>query len=152
MALWVRVPLSLTMAIKEDCILELTCNIEADQYTFLVTLHHTAVVDELRCGVYQQVQLAALRLRVLEVDLWKVCPGFHIICQLSGRCSGPLALSLAGKYSQYDEIRNVSCCSCIVISLAGPYLRISGTIFVEVFTVQTFTGYIYLGGNPFEME
>ena len=38
------------------------------------------------------------------------------------------------------------------ISLAGPYLRISGAIFVEVFTVQTFTGYIYLGGNPFEME
>ena len=31
------------------------------------------------------------------------------------------------------------------ISCAGPFLRISGTIFVEVFTVQTFTGYIYLG-------
>ena len=61
-------------------------------------------------------------------------------------------LSLTGNYSQYDEIRNVSCCPCIVISLAGPYLRISGAIFVEVFTVQTFTGYIYLGRNPFEME
>ncbi|KAI0270891.1 hypothetical protein BGY98DRAFT_1009087 [Russula aff. rugulosa BPL654] len=64
------------------------------------------------------------------------------------------ALSLRKFVSQdaYDEIRNVSCCPCIVISLAGPYLRISGAIFVEVFTVQTFTGYIYLGGNPFEME
>jgi hypothetical protein len=64
----------------------------------------------------------------------------------------PEFLSLTGNYLQYDEIRNVSCCPCIVISLAGPYLRISGAIFVEVFTVQTFTGYIYLGGNPFEME
>jgi hypothetical protein len=61
-------------------------------------------------------------------------------------------VSLTRSYLQYDEIRNVSCCPCIVISLAGPFLRISGAIFVEVFTVQTFTGYIYLGGNPFEME
>jgi hypothetical protein len=61
-------------------------------------------------------------------------------------------VSLTRNYLQYDEIRNVSCCPCIVISLAGPFLRISGAIFVEVFTVQTFTGYIYLGGSPFEME
>ena len=61
-------------------------------------------------------------------------------------------MSLTKNYLQYDEIRNVSCCPCIVISLAGPFLRISGAIFVEVFTVQTFTGYIYLCGNPFEME
>jgi hypothetical protein len=61
-------------------------------------------------------------------------------------------VSLTRNYLQYDEIRNVSCCPCIVISLAGPFLRISGAIFVEVFTVQTFTGYIYLGGNAFEME
>jgi hypothetical protein len=59
---------------------------------------------------------------------------------------------LTRNYLQYDEIRNVSCCPCIVISLAGPFLRISGAIFVEVFTVQTFISYIYLGGNPFEME
>ena len=61
-------------------------------------------------------------------------------------------MSLTIYHLQYDEIRNVSCCPCIVISLAGPFLRISGAIFVEVFTVQTFTDYIYLGGNPFEME
>ena len=61
-------------------------------------------------------------------------------------------MSLTKNHLQYDEIRNASCCPCIVISLAGPFLRISGAIFVEVFTVQTFTGYIYLGGNPVEME
>ena len=38
----------------------------------------------------------------------------------------PEFLSLTGNYLQYDEIRNVSCCPCIVISLAGSYLRISG--------------------------
>ena len=53
---------------------------------------------------------------------------------------------------QYDEMRNVSCFPCIVISLAGPFLPISGAIFVEVFSVQTFTGYVYLGGKSFEME
>jgi hypothetical protein len=61
-------------------------------------------------------------------------------------------MPLTTNYLQYDEIRNVSCCPCIIISLAGSFLRISGAIFVEVFTVQTFTGYIYLGGNPVEMK
>jgi len=54
--------------------------------------------------------------------------------------------------SQYEEIRNVSCCPSIIISLAGPYLQISGATFVEVFTVQPFTNYIYLGGNPFAIK
>ena len=61
-------------------------------------------------------------------------------------------MPLTMDHLQYDEIRNVSCCPCIVISLAGPFLRISGAIFVEIFTVQTFTDYIYLGWNPFEIE
>jgi len=54
--------------------------------------------------------------------------------------------------SQYEKIRNVSCCPSIIISLAGPYLQVSGAIFVEVFTVQPFTNYIYLGGNPFAIK
>jgi hypothetical protein len=61
-------------------------------------------------------------------------------------------LSLTWDHSQYEEIRNVSCCPSIIISLAGPFLHISGAIFVEVFTVQPFTSYIYLGGNPFEIK
>jgi hypothetical protein len=32
------------------------------------------------------------------------------------------------------------------------YLLIAGAVFVEVFSVQNFTGYIYMGGDPFEME
>jgi len=39
---------------------------------------------------------------------------------------------------------------CIVISVAaGPYFRISGEVFVEVFTVQNFTD---LGREPFRGE
>jgi hypothetical protein len=36
--------------------------------------------------------------------------------------------------------------------VAGPYLLIAGAVFVEVFSVQNFTGYIYMGGDPFETE
>jgi serine/threonine protein kinase len=50
---------------------------------------------------------------------------------------------------QYDEIRNGSCCPSIIISLAGPWLHISGAIFADVFIVQTLFGYLYLGGNPY---
>jgi hypothetical protein len=32
------------------------------------------------------------------------------------------------------------------------YLLIAGAVFVEVFSVQKFTGYIYMGGDPFETE
>jgi len=60
----------LTMATEEDY--ELTCLIEGDPNTFLVTLPRTAVVDELRSGVHRLGQLAALHVRVLDVDLWKV--------------------------------------------------------------------------------
>jgi len=64
------------------------------------------------------------------------------------------ALSLR-KYvvqEHYNGIRNASCCPCVIISVAGPYLLIAGAVFVEVFSVQNFTGYIYMGGDPFETE
>jgi hypothetical protein len=67
------------MAAEEDCELDLTCLIEGDPNTFLVTLPRTATVDELRRGVHQRGQLAALHIRFLDVNLWKVCPEFHII-------------------------------------------------------------------------
>jgi hypothetical protein len=61
-------------------------------------------------------------------------------------------LSLTWDHKQYEEIRNVSCCPSIIIFLAGPFLQISGAIFVEVFTIQPFTSCIYLDGNPFEIK
>ena len=36
------------------------------------------------------------------------------------------------------------------MSIAGPWLHISGAIFVDVFIVQTFLEQLYLGGNPYE--
>ena len=32
---------------------------------------------------------------------------------------------------QYEEIRNVSCRPCIIISITGPYFQVSGAVFVE---------------------
>ena len=40
------------------------------------------------------------------------------------------------------------------MSVSGPFLqiaKIAGSVFVEVFSVQNFTGYIY-SGNPFETD
>ena len=72
------------MATEEDHELELTCLIEGDQDTFLVTLPRTAQVDESRRDVHQRGKLAAFRVRFTEVNLWKVCPEFHVIGRLSG--------------------------------------------------------------------
>ncbi|KAF8490166.1 hypothetical protein F5888DRAFT_1136556 [Russula emetica] len=64
------------------------------------------------------------------------------------------ALSLRKYVAQehYNSIRNASCCPCVIISVAGPYILIAGAVFVEVFSVQNFMGYICMGGDPFETE
>ncbi|KAK2459364.1 hypothetical protein APHAL10511_008622, partial [Amanita phalloides] len=49
--------------------------------------------------------------------------------------------------SQYNDIRNTTCCPCIVISIAGPYIMFSGAIFADIFVAEAFTDYIYLGGT-----
>lgn len=60
----------------------------------------------------------------------------------------------ADGYLQYRDILKVSCCPCVIISIAGPYLQIAGAVFVEVFSTQIFTSYIHMGGpgDPFETK
>ena len=60
------------MATEKDYELELTCLIEGETNTLLVTLPRTAIVDELRGVIHQRGQLAALRIRYLDLSLWKV--------------------------------------------------------------------------------
>jgi hypothetical protein len=62
------------MATEEEYELELTCLIDGDPNTFLVTLPRTALDDELRRVAHQRGQLAAFRVRFLEVIHWGVCP------------------------------------------------------------------------------
>ncbi|KDQ49490.1 hypothetical protein JAAARDRAFT_42919, partial [Jaapia argillacea MUCL 33604] len=64
------------------------------------------------------------------------------------------ALTLLKHISQdpYERIRNASCCPCIVISIAGPYICFFGAVLVDGFISQQFTDYIYLGGDPFMNE
>ncbi|KAH9027874.1 hypothetical protein EDB85DRAFT_1972594 [Lactarius pseudohatsudake] len=71
-----------------------------------------------------------------------------------GDCNVQNALGLRKHLAreEYKEIRNTSCCPCITVSIAGPYINIGGAILVDVFAVESFTGYIYLGGNPYAQE
>ncbi|KAG5651228.1 hypothetical protein H0H81_009377 [Sphagnurus paluster] len=48
---------------------------------------------------------------------------------------------------QYDEIRNTTCCPCITVSVAGPYISFGGAIFADIFVAEQFTDFIYLGGT-----
>ncbi|KAH8977312.1 hypothetical protein EDB92DRAFT_1918082 [Lactarius akahatsu] len=57
-----------------------------------------------------------------------------------------------GSGEMYKEIRNACCCPCITISVAGPYISIGGAILVDVFTFESFTSYLYLGGQPYTQE
>ncbi|KAH9039480.1 hypothetical protein EDB83DRAFT_2228374 [Lactarius deliciosus] len=79
---------------------------------------------------------------------------FENDCGVRGHCEIRNALKLRKHLAQeeYEEIRNASCCPCITVSIAGPYINIGGAILVDVFTVESFTGYIYLGGNPYAQE
>ncbi|KAH9027873.1 hypothetical protein EDB85DRAFT_2148231 [Lactarius pseudohatsudake] len=77
---------------------------------------------------------------------------FENDCGVRGDCEIRNALKIRKHLAQEEEIRNASCCPCITVSIAGPYINIGGAILVDVFTVESFTGYIYLGGNPYAEE
>ena len=72
------------MATEENYELEVTCLIGGDPSTFLVTLPRTTTINEPTEVVHQKVvhqrgQLAAFRVRFVEVNLWNVCLEFHVI-------------------------------------------------------------------------
>lgn len=52
-------------------------------------------------------------------------------------------------YVQYMAIRNHTCCPCIHLSIAGPYVSFGGSVLTDKYIFQSFTNYIHLGGNPF---
>lgn len=47
--------------------------------------------------------------------------------------------------TQYNAIRNKSCCPCIHIYITGPYISFGGSILTDIYSYQPFTDYIYLG-------
>jgi hypothetical protein len=65
------------MATEQEQNFQLTCLIEGDDNTFIITLPVTATVDKLRRGVHQLGGLDTLNVRVVAVNLWKVCPEIH---------------------------------------------------------------------------
>ncbi|KAF5386995.1 hypothetical protein D9615_001578 [Tricholomella constricta] len=53
---------------------------------------------------------------------------------------------------EYNEVRNASCCPCITVTVAGPYISFGGAILADAFIVESFTDYIYLGRKPSAQE
>ncbi|KAG5637887.1 hypothetical protein H0H81_002850, partial [Sphagnurus paluster] len=52
---------------------------------------------------------------------------------------------LAG--DQCNEIRKGTCCPCITICIAGPYISFGGAVFADIVIAEAFTDYIFLGGT-----
>ncbi|KAG6374321.1 hypothetical protein JVT61DRAFT_4348 [Boletus reticuloceps] len=61
---------------------------------------------------------------------------------------GPLALLKHIAEPEYAAIRNNTCCPCIHVFIAGPYISFGGSILTDRYSYQPFTNYIYLGGLP----
>ncbi|KAJ2977321.1 hypothetical protein NUW54_g11434 [Trametes sanguinea] len=49
---------------------------------------------------------------------------------------------------EYTSIREASCFPCILVSIAGPYIRFYGAVLTDAFIVQPFVDFIFLGGDP----
>jgi hypothetical protein len=60
-----------------------------------------------------------------------------------------LFLTLLG---QYNGLRDATCCPCLTISVAGPYILVGGAVFADIFVAEAFTDFIYMGGRPFGRE
>jgi hypothetical protein len=52
-------------------------------------------------------------------------------------------------YLQFESVRNVSCCPSILISIAGSHIQIAGAILTDIFIIQPFTDFIFMGGDPY---
>ncbi|KAI0296795.1 hypothetical protein B0F90DRAFT_1877150 [Multifurca ochricompacta] len=53
---------------------------------------------------------------------------------------------------KYKDICNTTCCPCIIISIAGPYIMFGGAICAGIFVAEAFTDFIYLGGAKEQMH
>ncbi|KAI0313859.1 hypothetical protein OF83DRAFT_1064772, partial [Amylostereum chailletii] len=49
---------------------------------------------------------------------------------------------------EYQQIRDNSCCPCILMAFAGSYFSVFGAVLIDVPFVQPFTEYHLLGGDP----
>ncbi|KAI0249171.1 hypothetical protein BJV78DRAFT_1130076 [Lactifluus subvellereus] len=86
---------------------------------------------------------------------WAVAVYYEMKAELG---SGDPGLQAALTYRKhvaqdsYRDIRNASCCPCLIIAIPGPYICFMGGVFAHVPIVQPFTPYLYLGGHPFTRE
>ncbi|OSD01094.1 hypothetical protein PYCCODRAFT_1504306 [Trametes coccinea BRFM310] len=96
---------------------------------------------ELDSGVYQQRPIAACL--ELKNEL-----GVNGICEIQVAARHEKAVVQQEVSIYYAKIREASCCPSILISMAGPHIRFYGAVLADVFIVQPFTDYIFLGGDP----
>ncbi|KAI0293179.1 hypothetical protein B0F90DRAFT_1643375, partial [Multifurca ochricompacta] len=58
----------------------------------------------------------------------------------------------AGLSYRRQVIRECSYCPTIILAIAGPWMCVSGAIYLEKVVVQPLTGYIWLGGSFFDKD
>ncbi|KAF8452201.1 hypothetical protein L210DRAFT_2018421 [Boletus edulis BED1] len=77
----------------------------------------------------------------------------HVECKnelgLDGMERGALTMLKYISDPQYTAIRNQTCCPCIHISIAGPYISFGGSILTDIYNFQPFTDYMFPGGHPY---
>ncbi|KAI0301746.1 hypothetical protein B0F90DRAFT_293276 [Multifurca ochricompacta] len=66
---------------------------------------------------------------------------------VAGQCAVQNTLGLRKLLTndKYKDIRYTTCCPCIIISIAGPYIMFGGAICADIFVAEAFTNFIYLG-------
>ncbi|KAL7277910.1 hypothetical protein ACG7TL_008860 [Trametes sanguinea] len=105
-----------------------------------------------RRRVPQADGIARLELDYEVYERWPVyaCAELKNELGLNGICEIQVAATYekAVVQQEYAKIRETTCCPCILVSIAGPFIRFYGAVLVDAFIVQPFTDYIFLGGDP----
>ncbi|KAG6372710.1 hypothetical protein JVT61DRAFT_7477 [Boletus reticuloceps] len=68
---------------------------------------------------------------------------------LGGMERGALTMLRYIANPKYAPIRNVTCCPCIHISIAGPYISFGGSILTDIYNFQPFTDYMFPGSYSY---
>ncbi|KAI0289165.1 hypothetical protein B0F90DRAFT_1929861 [Multifurca ochricompacta] len=66
---------------------------------------------------------------------------------VAGQCAVQNTLGLRKLLTndKYKDIRYTTCCPCIIISIAGPYIMFGRAICADIFVTEAFTNFIYFG-------
>ncbi|KAF8130575.1 hypothetical protein EV363DRAFT_1332352 [Boletus edulis] len=77
----------------------------------------------------------------------------HVECKnelgMGGMERGALTMLRYIANPKYAPIRNTTCCPCIHVSIAGPYISFGGSILTDIYNFQPFTDYMFPGSYSY---